>query len=270
MTSATDPAPEQAGSVPATVEAAAEPEPADDRRPGRTSRSHLHPKHGTAWAVGVAVIAVAAAGAVYRHAWQWGDFPTWVLAVGAVATTWYAVRAYRLQSQEIAELRIDRSDQRALNRQQVELLQLQAADLRESLESRRAAVGQDTGHVAAPAPARDAQARRVFAWQEHLPADPRIRRLGNPKPVVAVHVQNSSDDLIRDVEVRWHRGSAPTAEPDRISQLIPGTEDTVIREVPLDTISEMFGAAVAFRDVHNLTWLRRADDGELLLWPPDQ
>lgn len=246
-------------------------EHAVEREPTRSDRARAWVKRRWQWQLGVALTALTAAGIYNRHSWKWGDFPTWILAVGAIITAWYAIRAFRLQSEEIARLQQDRTDQQALTRQQVSVMELQAMDLRASLEERkRAAAGEltpdATGTLAQP---RDAQARRVFAWQQHLPRHPGVDQVqatvsGRSRPVVAVHVKNGSEDLIRDVEIRWHRGNTPVGQFDRIAQMIPGTEKVAIREVPPDTFPEAFSAAVRFTDANNVVWIRRPESGELI------
>jgi len=69
---------------------------------------------------------------------------TAVLAVFAIITAWYARRAFLKQSQEVRDqaemLRIQAeqfAEQRKINERQTEVLALQAADLRESLEERK-------------------------------------------------------------------------------------------------------------------------------------
>jgi len=52
------------------------------------------------------------------------------LLAGAIVTAIYAVRAFSEQSAEIRKLDQDRADQQALTRQQVDLLRLQARELR--------------------------------------------------------------------------------------------------------------------------------------------
>jgi hypothetical protein len=70
---------------------------------------------------------------------------TAVLAVFAIVTAWYARHAYQAQSGQL-------EDQRALNRRQTPVLELQARELRESLGERKRQAGDR----------RRAQAARVF------------------------------------------------------------------------------------------------------------
>jgi NADH:ubiquinone oxidoreductase subunit 5 (subunit L)/multisubunit Na+/H+ antiporter MnhA subunit len=60
----------------------------------------------------------------------WGDIPTWITAVatiglliGAIVTARYAIKAFRAQSDQLAE-------QRELNKEQTRVLRLQARELR--------------------------------------------------------------------------------------------------------------------------------------------
>jgi uncharacterized membrane protein YhiD involved in acid resistance len=98
------------------------------------------------------------------------DVPGWITAAGtallaifAILTTIYAVRAFRRQSQEVSAqasmLQVQSeqlSEQRKINAEQTKVLGLQATELRESLESRELD----------RAERRRAQASRVFIWTE--------------------------------------------------------------------------------------------------------
>jgi hypothetical protein len=221
---------------------------------------------------GLVVVALAATGIRNRHSWNWGDVPTWILAVGAIVTTVYAIRAFRLQADEVSKLAQDRKDQQALNRQQIDVLQLQAQELRAAIQQRERAASESTASVPEPS---DAQARRVYATQEHLDRNPAIPQTqvatkGKPRPYVRVTVANLSDDAIRELEFDWHAGSALNGQPDFIGQVLPGREVVRGRDVPVGIDPARFTVAVRFRTENGRTWLRRADDGSLYLWPPSQ
>lgn len=69
---------------------------------------------------------------------------TAVLAAFAIVTAFYAVRAFRKQSQEVSDqaemLRVQSeqlTEQRKINERQTEVLALQAAELRESFAERK-------------------------------------------------------------------------------------------------------------------------------------
>jgi hypothetical protein len=222
-------------------------------------------------AAALIIAAFAAGGIYYRHRWDWGDVPTWLLAVGAVVTTVYAIRAFRMQANEVSKLAQDRKDQQALSRQQVDVLQLQAQELRAAIRQRERGSNR---HVE-PAPEPDAQARRVYATQEHLDRSPaippaQVAIVGKPRPYVRVTVVNLSDAALRELELDWHAGSARNGEPDFVGQMLPGREAVRGREVPPGIDPARFTAAVRFRTENGLTWLRRPDDGSLSLWPPSQ
>jgi hypothetical protein len=104
-------------------------------------------------------------GAPWRLPPAWGDIPTWLLAVGAAVTSWYAVRAFleqhrevaaieqqvkdgqrlarqqarliELQSEQLETQRQQLAEQRDLNERQSKVLELQAEDLRESIKERK-------------------------------------------------------------------------------------------------------------------------------------
>jgi hypothetical protein len=171
----------------------------------------------------------------------------------------YARRAFGLQSEELSQLKQDRKDQQALNRQQVEVLALWARELRASLGERELTAARE----------RDAQARQVFASQQHFTGDqdPRIsqvqRAVIGGKPVVAVTVNNSSSEPISDIRVNWHLASAPEGAPDLVDRMMPGEEKTLYREPPANAVYGTLGADVQFRDARGVTWRRTLADGAL-------
>lgn len=65
---------------------------------------------------------------------QWGDVPTWGLLVGAIVTAWYARRAFKTQSKELAELQAEGAEQRKVNEKQIAVLELQLRELDASLK----------------------------------------------------------------------------------------------------------------------------------------
>jgi hypothetical protein len=106
----------------------------------------------------------------------WGDIPTWITAIatvgllaGAIITAIYAIRAFRAQAKEISDqadmLQVQSDqfvEQRRINEKQTEVLDLQAAELRESTEERKRE--REARHRA--------QAARVFITQEAAPTVP--------------------------------------------------------------------------------------------------
>jgi hypothetical protein len=68
---------------------------------------------------------------------QWTAVATIVLATFAIVTAVFAILAFRKQSTEVTTLQKQFDDQRKVNAEQAEVLKLQAADLRESLDERQ-------------------------------------------------------------------------------------------------------------------------------------
>jgi hypothetical protein len=95
---------------------------------------------------------------------QWGDVPTWGLLIGAIFTAWYARKAFKAQSNELAELQAEGADQRKVNEKQIAVLELQHRELEASLKQR----------VADAAAARSAQASKVYVWTQNQPAGDRV------------------------------------------------------------------------------------------------
>jgi len=219
---------------------------------------------------GLAALGFVIAAIIAGHSMDWGDVPTWILAAGAVITTVYAVLTFRQQSQEVRKLAQDRQDQQALTRQLSEVLDLQNVELHAAIEQRKSLAAGQTA-----SPLLDAQARRVYATQEHLDRNPSVSQAqqasGTPsRPCVRVTVTNLSDALITDVQFRWHQGSQPDGAPEVIGQMLPGTQQRRVREIPHNANPAAYSAAVTFRTENAHTWLRRPENGELLLWPPGQ
>jgi hypothetical protein len=197
---------------------------------------------------------------------------TAVLAVFAIVTAWYARRAFFKQSQEVVAieqqvkdgqqlagqqaevLKIQTGqldvqnrlldDQAKANAQQVQLLQLQMANLTQSLEDRKRDAEQR----------RRAQASRVFVKQ-----DINVRP-GNPSLVTA-RVQNMSDQPVYDAELLWRRGSAShgVPNPEPLDTIMPATDATLTREFPEDTNMNVSGAILRFTDAVGVRWIRRPD-----------
>jgi hypothetical protein len=116
---------------------------------------------------------------------------TGLLAVFAVVTAWYARKAFRAQF--------------ALNELQTPVLDLQARELRESLDERKR--DRQQRH-------RD-QASRVFTWIEEVPGSP---------PKWAVRIRNASDRPIYEVNPAFTSAGAWYGfNPEPAATLMPGT-----------------------------------------------
>lgn len=220
---------------------------------------------------------------------------TALLAVFAVATAWYARRAFLKQSQEVRaieqqvkdeqeltkqqaellkvqsdQLQLSRQqfdDQRQINARQAEVFELQSTELREALAERKHEAEQR----------RSAQAARVFISQTtatmYKPDDvlktldfdvPTERAFGVPASLISkVTVVNTSDQPVYDAKLRWHRGSASHGDPNPqpLGTIMPGTQTERSRDFPLDTNMAVSGAVLGFRDSAGITWMRRLDGG---------
>jgi hypothetical protein len=194
----------------------------------------------------LAVAAVAVLGVVFRHHWAWGDVPDWVnaaasigLLAGAFFTALYAVQAFREQSKEVGLLESQLEDQRTLGLKQLEVLTLQAEEIRMSLENRR----------------RD-QAIRVFTWVEVVSAT---------RGRFQVHVTNESDRPIYDMAfgLGYHEDPAEvySSPPQVTKHLMPHA--TAVFEPDEHDHSVLWGtsweseevwSAVRFRDASGETW----------------
>ncbi len=178
---------------------------------------------------------------------------TAVLAVFAIITAVYAVRAFRKQSQEVSDqanlLKVQSdqlAEQRNINARQTDVLELQVAELRESLDERKREAGLRY---------RD-QASRVFIAETHQLSTANV-------PSVTAFIKNTSDQPIYRLELRWHCGSAGYGEPnpEPLGDLMPGVETNRTRDFPPGTNIAVSGAVVIFRDGAGVTWIRRPDGG---------
>jgi hypothetical protein len=210
---------------------------------------------------------------------------TVVLAVGAIVTGVFAWLAFRKQSQEVAAIERQVTDEQELTRQQGELikiqagqlealrgqlgeqrkagdaqaevLKLQASELQESLKERERQAEQ----------ARRSQAARVFLTDDRFKGRTSLEAYGDvigvgPRPPsITATVHNTSDQPIYDAELLWRRGSAPHGDPnpERVGTLLPGEQHKGKREFPPDTNLDVSGAILRFRDAAGAKWIRRSD-----------
>jgi len=192
------------------------------------------------------VVAFAVLAVIFGRGWSWGGVPDWVTALGtvgllagAVFTAVFAVQAFREQSKEVRLLEDQVNDQRDLALKQVEVLSLQAEEIRASLENRR----------------RD-QAARVFTWVE-LASHARGR--------FRIHVTNSSDRPIYGLTFLLGYGDDDQADyfskPGAVKHVMP--RETTVFEPDDDEHSILWGtswepgevwSAVHFRDASGETW----------------
>jgi hypothetical protein len=212
---------------------------------------------------------------------------TAVLAVFAIVTAWYARRAFLKQSQEVAAIETQVADGQQLTRQQGELIQVQTGQLdalRGQLEEQRKASGAQAEVLELQAAElreslaertrqaeqmRRAQAARVFLTEEPFASGADRRNaafreslgVSTPPFSVTVTAHNTSDQPIYDAELYWHRGSADHGDPnpEPVGTLLPGATHTSTRVFPPETNLEVSGAVLRFRDASGTKWTRRAD-----------
>jgi hypothetical protein len=195
---------------------------------------------------GAAVIAVAALGVVFRNSWSWGDVPTWIgamgtigLLAGAIVTAVFAVQAFHEQSKEVTILESQLSDQRALALKQMEVLSLQAEEIRASLEVRRRE-----------------QAVRVFTW---------VEATDRGRGRFVVHVTNESERPIYGLtfSLGYHRDAPAeySSPPQAMRHLMPHSTAVFKPEEHEDSIlwgtsweADEVWSAVHFRDASGETW----------------
>ena len=207
---------------------------------------------------------------------------TLALAVFAFITAIFAWLAFRKQSQEVAAIERQVSDEQELTRQQAELLkvqtgqlevlraqlaeqrkavaaqaevlELQAVELRESLDERkREAEGM-----------RSAQASRVFLTLNLTPLDLRVMVTGQSPPVrLTAEIVNTSDQPAYAAQIFWPLGAmlsyAWAPNPERLGEVLPGKRTSTMREYPFDWNRDLSELAVRFTDAAGVRWLRRPE-----------
>jgi hypothetical protein len=191
------------------------------------------------------VVAFAVLAVIFGRGWSWGGVPDWVTAIGtvgllagAVVTAVFALQAFREQSKEVRLLEDQVSDQRALALKQVEVLGLQAEEIRASLENRR----QD-------------QAARVFTWVEVT---------SHERGHFLIHVTNSSDRPIygltfllgygddEDVDYSSKPGAVKHVMPHKTTVFEPDDEHSILWGTSWEP-GEVW-SAVHFRDASGEAW----------------
>jgi hypothetical protein len=176
---------------------------------------------------------------------QWGDVPTWGLFVGAVFTAIYARLAFRKQSEEVKLLGQQLSDQQAINKKQADVADLQAQELRESIDQRkREATDRQM-----------AQARLVAAWldaflQDALPFPELVIRIRNGSGLPVYRVIMNINVGVRGRFVR-QPGALGPGETRELRVAIPGYPRIDVRP------------DIMFIDSQGRQWLRRGYRGEI-------
>lgn len=210
---------------------------------------------------------------------------TVVLAVFAIVTAWFAWRAYRKQSREVAVIERQVTDQQELTRQQAEQLKVQTSQL--GLQQRQFEQQQADRHSdqasrifitseitedpmrGATVRERAKQARRAMEQPEHQKA------MGEPNyQTLNVQVTNTSQQPVYDLHINWRKGTAPWAQPERVPVLSPGAELKFARPLPDDLTPSvdrsLFSAVVIFRDRNQVWWRTRPDGRSEELGPGEE
>ncbi len=196
---------------------------------------------------------------------------TAVLAIFAIVTALYAVRAFRKQSKEVSDqaemLRVQSGqleEQRKLTALQTPVLKLQAKELGESIKERQREAEER----------RRAQAARVFIWQEYREGNPALSEgppppymahlrdpgRGESLPVMVAHVENTSDQPIYRLIVRWKAGGAFHSQSEELRPLMPHKQKDLVQEIPgAKTDPSILSAVAFFRDAAGVYWKAHPD-----------
>ena len=180
---------------------------------------------------------------------------TAVLAMFAIVTGIYAIRAFRKQSQEVSHqaemLRVQSeqlAEQRKVNKEETRVLALQAEELRESLaERKREAVER-----------RNAQAAQVHIALKNLTAGQE-----GHGPLIEATVVNASErqQPIYDVKLFWHLGpdSYGTPNPEPLGTVLNWEKEIRRREFHYGADPAASGAVLSFRDALGVNWVKTPD-----------
>jgi hypothetical protein len=211
---------------------------------------------------------------------------TVALAAFAIVTAVFAFLAFRKQAQEVRAIERQVHDQEELTRQQAELLKVQAGQLDLQLQqfgeqcqanARQAGILELQGAELRESLAdrkREAAARHRAQASCVLIAEMRHPYISDPAVItggtayIEARISNDSGEAIYDAELRWHQGSAPYGEPnpEPLRMLIPHDGVYGRRVFPRDTNLDVCGAVLTFRDAAGVRWMRKSD-GELTEQP---
>jgi predicted PhzF superfamily epimerase YddE/YHI9 len=153
---------------------------------------------------------------------------TLLLAGLAVVTAIFAIKAFGKQAQEVRDqagmlevqsgqletMRGQLAEMQKVSQSQLEVLSLQADELRESLSERE----RDTRER------HRAQAARVFISLERSAAHKVPDGVIGVDHLASVEatVHNASEQPVYDVELGWYKGSAPEGDPGLLGVIMPG------------------------------------------------
>jgi hypothetical protein len=77
--------------------------------------------------------------------------------------------------------------------------------------------------------------------------------------VVVARARNESDQPVYRINYSWSLGHQPIGGFDGPDPLLPGAEDSNVREIPDGAPAESVTAVISFRDSAGVRWRKRAD-----------
>jgi hypothetical protein len=188
---------------------------------------------------------------------------TAILGVGAIFTAVFAVLAFKKQSKEVSDqaemLRLTSdqlAEQRTINAEQTRVLQLQARELRASLDARERASLE----------LRQQYASTIVAWQDP-PRDSVVAAWQGAAAswLVVAYVRNTGQRPVRDVSVRWYSDGKPISDREELTAcLMPDDQPRNFNcRAGGTTIVAGIKAIVQFRTVGD-DWWCAGTDGSLV------
>jgi type II secretory pathway pseudopilin PulG len=178
--------------------------------------------------------------------------PTWLTAlatagllIGAIVTAIFAIKAFRKQAKEVELLQEQLTDQQTFNRKQSGVLDLQAKELRASLNARNEAATQWRWEYAST----------VVAWKD----EPESSGAGW---LVVAHFQNTGERPVRDLSVRWYVAGRPIREREPLTTcFMPHSQKDFECHVDGAAIRSGLEAIIQFRTVGDDWWNAGTDGG---------
>jgi hypothetical protein len=193
---------------------------------------------------------------------------TAILAVFAIATAWYARKAFRAQAEEVSAINAQLKAQQELNEKQTPVLELQVQELHLSLDERKREVQER----------RRAQARLVSAWvntkgtfspryAEDIPPTTLELMNGSAEPIYGllvgtVFIQGAAPRSLED----WFETKKRTEGQEQtqlsppvaiLSILPPGRWRIEVQGMDSVLGGGRIGAELAFTDRADAHWIRR-------------
>jgi len=201
---------------------------------------------------------------------------TAILAIGAIVTAVLAYPAFRRQSQEVHAIERQVADEQELTRQQAELIKVQTEQLtvlRAQLEDQRKASAAQAEVLELQATelrksleerVREAQRRVRAQAQLVFLAETRYKGrnagpLDSKSPSITASIMNSSSLPIYEAQIYWWSDAGTHDPPKDLGVIMPGRSASSTRTFEFSVDPGTWSADLVFRDADGIVFKRRAD-----------